>query len=110
MKAAYWLPSCLVAPWLRIGYLYNGSLAAMLLPGLPVGLPSCFQAPYISVVAPLLPTGSVFQSKCQTCVIGWSSSTFLWPQISSDKYTIYRCRVRNLTGAFLHWFEWNLTV
>jgi len=62
MKATYWLPSCLVAPWLRIGYLYNGSLAAMLLPGLPVGLPSCFRAPYISVVAPLLPSVSVFQS------------------------------------------------
>ena len=49
MKAPYWFPSRLVAPWLRIGCHVS--------PWLPVGLPSS------SVVAPLLPIGSVFQGR-----------------------------------------------
>jgi len=49
-------------------------------------------------------------SKYQTRIIGWSSPTFLCPQISNAKYISYRCMVRNLSNAFLDRFEWNQTV
>jgi len=76
---------------------------------LPVGLPSCFRAPYISVVAPLLPphrihisvqvsnicyrlklgNGFVEQNfKHQVRVIGESSERVLWPITPSVKHAL----------------------
>jgi len=57
MKALYRLPSCLVAPWLRI--------SCHVSPWMPVGLPSLLPGSLYnsSVVAPLLPFGSVLQGR-----------------------------------------------